>query len=77
MVGIRIDHKKKLLIDNKTLSEICKTNDRFRFTVVAVLRNNEAIVPTSDFKFREGDIAHFVLKSKNIEAQANFQYFLT
>ena len=67
MVGIRIDHKKKLLIDNKTLSEICKTNDRFRFTVVAVLRDNEAIVPTSDFKFREGDIAHFVLKSKNVE----------
>ena len=58
---------KKLLIDDKTLSEICKTNDRFRFTVVAVFRDNEAIVPTSDFKFREGDIAHFVLKSKNIE----------
>ena len=67
MVGIRIDRWKKLLLDNKTLSEICKTNDRFRFTVVAVLRDNEAIVPTSEFKFREGDIAHFVLKSKNIE----------
>lgn len=67
MVGIRIDRWKKLLLDNKTLSEICKTNDRFRFTVVAVLRDNKAIVPTSDFKFREGDIAHFVLKSKNIE----------
>tara|TARA_B100000949_G_C14209529_1_gene419647 strand:- start:171 stop:1130 length:960 start_codon:yes stop_codon:yes gene_type:complete len=67
MVGIRIDRWKKLLLDNKTLSEICKANDRFRFTVVAVLRDNEAIVPTSDFKFREGDIAHFVLKSKNIE----------
>ena len=67
MVGIRIDRWKKLLLDNKTLSEICRTNDRFRFTVVAVLRDNEAIVPTSDFKFREGDIAHFVLKTKNIE----------
>ena len=67
MVGIRIDRWKKLLLDNKTLSEICKANDRFRFTVVAVLRDNEAIVPTSDFKFREGDIAHFVLKTKNIE----------
>ena len=67
MVGIRIDRWKKLLLDNKTLSEICKENDRFRFTVVAVLRDNEAIVPTSEFKFREGDIAHFVLKSKNIE----------
>jgi len=67
MVGIRIDRWKKLLLDNKTLSEICKNNDRFRFTVVAVLRDNESIVPTSDFKFREGDIAHFVLKSKNVE----------
>ena len=67
MVGIRIDRWKKLLLDNKTLSEICKSSDRFRFTVVAVLRENESIVPTSDFKFREGDIAHFVLKSKNID----------
>ena len=67
MVGIRIDSWKKLLLDNKTLSEICKSSDRFRFTVVAVLRDDESIVPTSDFKFREGDIAHFVLKSKNID----------
>ena len=67
MVGIRIDRWKKLLLGNKTLSEICKTNNQFRFTVVAVLRDNESIVPTSEFKFREGDIAHFVLKSKNID----------
>ena len=67
MVGIRIDRWNKLMLDGKTLSEICKENDRFRFTVVAVLRNNEALVPTSDFKFLEDDIAHFVLKSKNIE----------
>ncbi|OUW38519.1 MAG: Trk system potassium transport protein TrkA [Flavobacteriaceae bacterium TMED184] len=67
MVGIRIDRWKKLLLDNKTLSEICKANNRFRFTVVAVLRDNESIVPNSEFKFREGDIAHFVLKSKNID----------
>ena len=67
MVGIRIDRWKKILLDNKTLSEICKSSDRFRFTVVAVLRDDESIVPTSDFKFREGDIAHFVLKSKNID----------
>ena len=32
-----------------------------------MLRDDESIVPTSDFKFREGDIAHFVLKSKNID----------
>ena len=67
MVGIRIDRWNKLMLDGKTLSEICKENDRFRFTVVAVLRNNEALVPTSDFKFLEHDIAHFVLKSKNVE----------
>jgi K+ transport systems, NAD-binding component len=67
MVGIRIDRWNKSMLDGKTLSEICKENDRFRFTVVAVLRNNEALVPTSDFKFLEDDIAHFVLKSKNIQ----------
>ena len=49
MVGIRIDRWNKLKLDGKTLSKICKENDRFRFTVVAVLRNNEALVPTSDF----------------------------
>ena len=39
------------VIDIAAISEICKENERFRFTVVAVLRNNEALVPTSDFKF--------------------------
>ena len=28
---------------------------------------DNSIVPTSEFKFCEGDIAHFVLKSKNID----------
>ena len=36
MVGIRIDRWNKSMLDGKTLSEICKENDRFRFTVVAV-----------------------------------------
>ena len=56
MVGIRIDRWNKSMLDGKTLSEICKENERFRFTVVAVLRNNEALVPTSDFKFLEDDM---------------------
>ena len=40
MVGIRIDRWKKLLLGNRTLSEICKANNQFRFTVVAVLRDH-------------------------------------
>ena len=51
MVGIRIDRWKKILLDNKTLSEICKSSDRFRFTVVAVLQDDESIISLSISNF--------------------------
>ena len=67
MLGIRIDRSLDHVLGGKNLADICNNIHHFRFGVIAVLRNNESIVPWSDFTFQEGDIGYFILRSKDID----------
>jgi len=66
MLGIHIDGDCGNF-KSKPLGEVCLESSHFRFGVIAVLRGMETIVPWSDFTFKDGDIAYFIIKTEDIE----------
>ena len=65
MLGFMISNGCTKII-GKTVKEICKDSDDYKFGVIAVLRNTETIVPWSDFQFQEGDIVYFILRTEHV-----------
>ena len=65
MLGFMIGNGCRKII-GKTVKEICKDSDDYKFGVIAVLRNTETIVPWSDFQFQEGDIVYFLLRTEHV-----------
>ena len=66
MLGLSIDKECENL-NGHHISEIARDNGHFRFSVIAVLRGQETIVPSSEFTFQEGDIGYFVIKTEDIQ----------
>lgn len=66
MLGLRIDGNCENL-NGHPLGNVCLENSHFRFGVIAVLRGQETIVPWADFKFKDGDIGYFIIKTEDIE----------
>ena len=65
MLGLKIDSNCNNIYDI-TLGNIAKSNNHFRFGVIAILRGQETIVPTAEFIFQEGDTAYFIIKTEDI-----------
>ena len=66
MLGLTIDEKCKNIMQD-SLGNVSRENSHFRFSVIAVLRGQETIVPWAEFIFKEGDIGYFVIKTEDIE----------
>jgi len=69
LVGIEIDKNSELM--GKTLTESAYLNPDQNFTTVAILRNNETIIPYGENKFLEGDHAYFVSEPEGIATVTN------
>jgi len=65
LVGVHIDEHSRL--KNKTLVETAHLNPAADFITVAILRNNETIIPHGDNKFLEGDHAYFIAQPDGID----------
>ena len=66
MLGIHLDKENNHLYGAQ-LGKICLEHNHFRFAVVSVIRGSEKIVPFSEFEFKRGDIAYFVIKMEDVE----------
>ena len=74
MLGLTIDIENYDKINHQNLKDLAKSNNHFRFVVIAVLRNQETIVPKSDFKFEIGDIGFFAVKTEDIQKLLKLLY---
>lgn len=66
MIGIRLENN--CLIIGKTVREICEEERDFKFGIITVIRDGESHVPWADFKFRECDIAYFIVKTERLDS---------
>ncbi len=69
LVGINVDDGSPL--QNKTLSELRHLNPQNNFITVAVLRNNETIIPRGSTEFKADDHAYFIAEPEGIERVLN------
>ncbi len=69
LVGINIDEDSEL--HNKTLAELAHLNPESNFITVAVLRNNETIIPRGNTQFKTNDHAYFIAEPNGIEKVLN------
>ena len=65
LIGITVDENSELY--DKTLTETAYLNPDHNFTTVAILRNNETIIPYGENKFKEGDHAYFIAQPDGVE----------
>lgn len=65
MLGVTIDKHSEFL--GKTLIESAYLNPNHNFTIVAILRNNETIIPHGGNKFKLNDHAYFIAQPDGIE----------
>jgi trk system potassium uptake protein len=65
LIGVKIDASSLLV--NKTIAESAPLNPDNNFIPVAILRNNNTIIPRSDTHFRVHDHAYFVAQSDGID----------
>lgn len=65
LVGITIDESGELA--EKTLSETAYLNPDNSFTTVAILRNNETIIPHGENRFKPNDHAYFIAEPDGVE----------
>lgn len=65
LIGITIDEKSELR--QKTLTETAYLNPDHNFTTVAVLRDNETIIPHGENRFRLNDHAYFIAEPDGID----------
>lgn len=66
LIGITIDAGNKL--EGKTLKETSFLNPDFDFLTVALLRNNETIIPRGSTRFEAGDHAYYIAKPNGVES---------
>ncbi len=64
LIGISVDENSELL--DKTLVESAYLNPDHNFTTVAILRDNETIIPHGDNKFMKDDHAYFIAEPSGI-----------
>lgn len=65
LIGVNINPKSPL--NGKSMLEVAKINPEQSFITVAILRNNETIIPYGDTCFEENDYAYFVVQPEAIE----------
>lgn len=65
LIGITVDENSELL--GKTLTETAYLNPDHNFTTVAILRDNETILPHGENKFKNQDHAYFIAQPDGID----------
>lgn len=65
LIGITVDEQSDLL--DKTLTETAYLNPDHNFTTVAILRNNETIIPHGENRFEKNDHAYFIAEPTGID----------
>ncbi len=66
LLGVTIDNDSQLL--DKTLLETAYLNPDHNFITVAILRDNETIIPHGDNKFKLNDHAYFIAQPDGVES---------
>lgn len=65
LMGITVEEESEL--KGKTLTETAHLNPDHNFTTVAILRDQETIIPYGENKFRVGDHAYFVAQPDGVD----------
>lgn len=65
LIGVNIDSKSPL--KGKSMLEVAKINPDQSFMTVAILRDNETIIPYGDTCFEENDHAYFIAQPDGVE----------
>lgn len=65
LLGVTIDEENEL--KGKTLAEAAHLNPSQNFVTVAILRDNETIIPHGDNEFKEGDHAYFIAQPEGVD----------
>ena len=65
MYLIRLDENASVI--NKTMREIVLEYPEIEVRIVAILRNNETIIPNSTVTFKKGDLAYIISKPRQLE----------
>lgn len=65
LMGVNIDAKSPL--KGKTMLEVAKLNPDQTFMTVAILRENETIIPYGNTQFEENDHAYFIAQPEGVE----------
>lgn len=65
LIGVNIDAKSPL--KGKSMLEVAKINPDQSFMTVAILRNNETIIPYGDTCFEQNDHAYFIAQPDGVE----------
>lgn len=65
LVGITVDEESEL--KDKTLVETAYLNPDYSFITVAILRDEETIIPHGDNKFKVGDHAYFICQPNGVD----------
>lgn len=65
LIGVNIDDKSHLL--GKSMIEVAKINPEQNFITVAILRDNETIIPYGDTTFKENDHAYFISQQEGVD----------
>ncbi len=65
LIGVNVDEKSP--IAGKTLAETSHLNPDYNFVTVAILRNNETIIPRGDTAFLKGDHAYFITQPDGVD----------
>ncbi|GJM29434.1 MAG: Trk system potassium transport protein TrkA [Cyclobacteriaceae bacterium] len=70
LIGINVDEGSAL--HNKSISELSHLNPDQNFITVAILRNNETIIPRGSTEFHLNDHAYFIAEPNGIEHVLSF-----
>ena len=65
LIGITVDTDSELF--GKTLTETAYLNPDHNFTTVAILRDNETIIPYGENKFKKDDHAYFIAQPDGVD----------
>jgi len=65
LIGVNIDEKSPL--KDKSMLDVAKINPEQTFMTVAILRENETIIPYGDTKFEVNDHAYFIAQQDGVE----------
>ncbi len=70
LIGINVDEGSAL--HNKAIAELAHLNPDHNFITVAILRNNETIIPRGNTEFQLNDHAYFITEPSGIERVLSF-----